>query len=73
MLERIGKGDLHEEAKKIDDELKTAIFDFASATGTNKSDKFGILDSQQLKARNYVKKIEANKTKILAEIQQFLK
>lgn len=66
------EGDLCEEAQVLDDELKTAISNFASATGVNKSDSFSVLELQQIKARNYAKKIEAKNTEFRIELRNFV-
>lgn len=66
------KGDLRKEAQGLDDELKTAIFNFASATGVNKSDSFSVLELQQIKARNYAKKIDAKNTEFRIELRDFV-
>jgi hypothetical protein len=66
------EGDLRKEAQALDDELKTAIFNFASATGASKSDSFSVLESQQIKARNYAKKIEAKNTDFRIELRNFV-
>lgn len=65
-------GNLRKEAQELDNELKTAIFNFASASGASKSDSFSLLESQQIKARNYAKKIEAKNTEFLIELRKFV-
>lgn len=66
-------GDLRKEASKFDDDLKVAMFNFASTTGAEKSINFSLLDEQQLKARDFVKKVDAKNTEILIEVKKLAK
>jgi hypothetical protein len=66
-------GELRKEASKLDEELKVAMFNFASTTGSEKSNNFSLLDAQQIKARDFAKKVDAKNTEILIEVKKVAK
>ena len=66
-------GELREEALKLDGDLKVAIFNFASATGAEKSDNFSKLETQQISARDFAKRIDAKNTEVYLEVQKISK
>ncbi|MDP3110767.1 MAG: hypothetical protein Q8M71_01540 [Thermodesulfovibrionales bacterium] len=63
------KGDLRKEAKDLDEKLKEAMFNFASTTGAEKSNNFSLLDAQQIRARDFARKVAAKNTEILTELK----
>lgn len=66
-------GDLRKEASKLDEDLKVAMFNFASATGADKSNNFSLLDAQQIRARDFAKKVDAKNTEIFTEVKGLAK
>lgn len=66
-------GDLRKEASKLDEELKVAMFNFASTTGSEKSNNFSLLDAQQISARDFAKKVDAKNTVLLLEVKKLAK
>ncbi len=66
-------GDLRKEASKLDEDLKVAMFNFASAAGAEKSNNFSLLDAQQIRARDFAKKVGAKNTDIFIEVKKLAK
>lgn len=66
-------GDLRKEASKLDEDLKTAMFNCASTTGAEKSANFSLLDAQQIRARDFAKKVDAMNVQLLIELKKLSK
>lgn len=62
-------GDLRNETIRLDEELTSKMFDYAHATGAQKTDKFSLLESQQIMAKDFVRKIEAINAEFLVELK----
>ena len=66
-------GELRNEVIEIDEDLKIKMLNYASSTGAEKSDNFSLLEAQQIKARDFARKVEALNTEILIELKKFSK
>lgn len=66
-------GDLRKEASKLDEELKVAMINFVFATDAEKSNNLSLLNAQQIKARNFAKKVDAKNTEILIKMKELAK
>lgn len=62
-------GALRKEAISLDEALKTAMFNYyASATDSEKSDLFTLLEVQRIKAKDFARKIDKNEKDLLKDI-----
>lgn len=64
-------GELRKEAIELDEDLKQKMLNYASTTGADKSDNYSLLEAQQIKAKDFSRKIEAKNTEFLIELKKF--
>jgi hypothetical protein len=67
------EGALQKEAATLDEDLKVVMLNYVSAVGAEKTNSYPALEAQQIKAREFSRKIEAKNNELLIEMKKLNK